>query len=86
MDFVNNWLLMSSPVSPALILATYLMFVLKIGPSYMKDRKPFQLQHVLAFYNAIQVILSSFLIYAVCTYVHTFRIVQAQFVLCEKNI
>ncbi|XP_075971071.1 very long chain fatty acid elongase 7-like [Anticarsia gemmatalis] len=64
MEFVNSWWLMSSPMSPAIILATYLMFVLKIGPDYMRERKPYKLQSIIAVYNVIQVFLSIFLVYA----------------------
>ncbi|KAJ8732480.1 hypothetical protein PYW07_015079 [Mythimna separata] len=62
-DFVNTWYLMGSPLPVTLILASYLLFVLKIGPALMKNREPLKLQNVIQFYNAIQVVVSCFLLY-----------------------
>ncbi|XP_047103938.1 elongation of very long chain fatty acids protein 7 [Schistocerca piceifrons] len=58
---VDQWLLMDSPVPLLLILGFYLYFVLKLGPALMAHRKPFELQKVLIFYNAYQVVFSVWL-------------------------
>lgn len=48
------------------VLSAYLYFVLKWGPSYMKNRKPFELRTVMLIYNAIQVIYNIILASMVC--------------------
>lgn len=63
MESINSWLLMSTPMSPALLLTTYLMIILKVGPNYMKDRKPYQLQNIITTYNIFQVFVSIYLVY-----------------------
>ncbi|XP_067008036.1 very long chain fatty acid elongase AAEL008004 [Anabrus simplex] len=55
---VDSWLFMSSPLPLLTILAFYLYFVLKLGPSIMASRKPYNLQRVLIAYNFYQVIFS----------------------------
>lgn len=45
------------------ILVSYLYFCLYAGPRFMKDRKPFQLRNTLIVYNAIQVLVSIYLVY-----------------------
>ncbi|XP_047020480.1 elongation of very long chain fatty acids protein 7-like isoform X1 [Helicoverpa zea] len=62
-DFVNSWLFMSSPVPVVSILVVYLLFVLKLGPSFMKDRQAYKLQTLIPIYNAVQVGISAFLLY-----------------------
>ncbi|KAF9802537.1 hypothetical protein SFRURICE_013724 [Spodoptera frugiperda] len=60
-DFVDTWFLMGSPIAVAIILTSYLLFVLKIGPAFMMKRAPYQLSNVLLLYNAVQVGVSCFL-------------------------
>ncbi|XP_036323652.1 elongation of very long chain fatty acids protein 7 isoform X2 [Rhagoletis pomonella] len=57
-ETVDGWFLMSSPGPVASIVALYLLFVLKIGPAYMRDRKPYDLKKVMVVYNAFQVVFS----------------------------
>lgn len=45
------------------ILVSYLYFCLYAGPRFMKDRKPLQLRKTLIVYNAIQVVVSIYLVY-----------------------
>ncbi|CAH2074986.1 unnamed protein product, partial [Iphiclides podalirius] len=63
---VEKWFLMSSPLPVLTILISYLVFVLKTGPDYMKKKKPFNLNGVLVFYNALQVIFSIVLFHMGC--------------------
>lgn len=51
----HSFLLLKSPISVVMILATYLLFVQKIGPHLMSNRKPYQLRSVLLAYNLLQV-------------------------------
>ncbi|XP_037874916.1 elongation of very long chain fatty acids protein 4 [Bombyx mori] len=50
-------------VSPVLtVLAIYLIFVIKIGPAYMRKREAYKLTFVLLAYNAVQVAISGYLV------------------------
>ncbi|CAH0407548.1 unnamed protein product [Chilo suppressalis] len=53
--------LMQSPGPVLMILAGYLLIILKIGPAFMRKREAFKLTKTLAFYNALQVVLSAYL-------------------------
>jgi hypothetical protein len=57
----NDWPLIKSPVPGLTIIATYLYFCLNIGPKYMANRKPFQMQNTLIIYNFIQVLVSLYI-------------------------
>lgn len=48
---------MGSPLPLIAISSAYLMFVLKIGPSLMENRKPFNITNITRLYNVLQVIL-----------------------------
>lgn len=41
-----------------MILASYLLFVQRIGPQFMSNRKPYQLRSILICYNLLQVIFN----------------------------
>lgn len=45
-----------------IVTAAYLLFVLKIGPALMKDRKPLNLRNVLIVYNLLQVVASMYIV------------------------
>ncbi|CAF4754620.1 unnamed protein product [Pieris macdunnoughi] len=55
--------LMRTPGPILMILAAYLLFVLKIGPALMTKREPYKLTAVLVLYNFFQVVLSAFMVY-----------------------
>ncbi|CAH4008686.1 unnamed protein product [Pieris brassicae] len=55
--------LMETPGPILMILAAYLLFVLKIGPALMTKREPYKLTTVLLLYNFLQVVLSAFMVY-----------------------
>ena len=57
----DTWLFMQSPIPVVLTLALYLYFVLNLGPKLMKNRQAFELKNALIFYNAYQVLFSSWL-------------------------
>ncbi|XP_041976247.1 elongation of very long chain fatty acids protein-like isoform X2 [Aricia agestis] len=54
--------LMATPGPVLIILAVYLLFVLKVGPALMTKREPFKLTGVLLLYNTIQVVLSMYMV------------------------
>lgn len=51
----HMFLLLRSPMTVVMILAIYLLFVQKIGPQFMSNRKPYQLRSILLGYNLLQV-------------------------------
>ncbi|XP_047516038.1 uncharacterized protein LOC125056792 isoform X2 [Pieris napi] len=55
---INEWFLMGSPAPVLLIMATYWMFVIKVGPSVMSKRSPLTLRNIMAAYNFAQIILA----------------------------
>lgn len=54
---------MENPLATLGMVLTYLSWVMVIGPIYMRDRKPLQLRNTLIYYNAAQVLLSSYMFY-----------------------
>lgn len=56
---------MENPLPTLGMVATYLAWVLVIGPIYMRDRKPMNLKTTLIVYNACQVLLSAYMFYEV---------------------
>lgn len=61
----SKWLLMGSPGPLLTILATYWYFCISAGPRYMKDRKPYDLKRIIQIYNAVQIVLSVYLVWEV---------------------
>lgn len=57
--------MMGSPFPLAAFIAAYLLVVLKIGPEFMKNRKPFSLKYVIAAYNIFQISASSAIVIGV---------------------
>ncbi|XP_013784582.2 elongation of very long chain fatty acids protein AAEL008004-like [Limulus polyphemus] len=56
----NGWPLLGSPFPMLTIIASYVYFVKVLGPVWMKNRKPFQIENIIIAYNVVQVILSGF--------------------------
>ncbi|XP_076352644.1 uncharacterized protein LOC143248093 [Tachypleus tridentatus] len=56
----NGWPLLGSPFPMLTIIASYVYIVKVLGPMWMKNRKPFQIENVIIMYNVAQVILSGF--------------------------
>lgn len=52
---------MKTPTSVLIILTIYLMFVLKLGPKFMENRKAFELKSLLIVFNASLVVFSLWL-------------------------
>lgn len=53
---VRDMLFMSNPFKVIGILAIYLCFILKWGPEFMKNRKPFNINKLIIVYNIIQIV------------------------------
>lgn len=62
-----NWPLMGSPVSLLIIVASYLYFVCKCGPEYMREKKPYNLKFVITVYNIGQVIACAYIFHGILT-------------------
>ena len=56
---------MSSPWPTMIICSVYIYFVKFLGPRLMKDRPAFELKGPIIVYNALQVIVSTYLVYGV---------------------
>ncbi|XP_063924152.1 very long chain fatty acid elongase AAEL008004-like [Zophobas morio] len=54
-----NRFLMKSPLQVISIVALYLTLIFKIGPIFMKNRKPFSLRTTIIAYNVIQIVLNA---------------------------
>ncbi|KAJ2947127.1 hypothetical protein O0L34_g16479 [Tuta absoluta] len=61
-DEVDELPLMSTPGPMLTILALYLLFVLKVGPDFMRKREGYKLNTVLLLYNGAQVVYSVYLV------------------------
>lgn len=59
---VTHWFLMSSPIPTIVMVILYIAFVKVIGPSWMTDRKPFDLRLPMFAYNMGLVITNTYLI------------------------
>lgn len=62
-----DWPLMGSPVPILTIIFSYIYFVKVFGPNWMKNKKPYQIESVIAAYNAVMVVLSAFFFFMVNT-------------------
>lgn len=58
---------MNNPLPTLMLVAAYLSWVLVIGPLYMRDRKPMNINRTIIVYNAFQVSLSAYMFYEVST-------------------
>lgn len=62
-DKAMEWFMaMASPKPLLMTIAIYLLFVIKIGPLYMRDRKPMELKNFIRAYNVFQVIACSYFV------------------------
>lgn len=56
-DVVDSWGFSNNPMLIFGILGTYWMFVYKIGPCWMRDRKPYDPKRLIMVYNVVQVLV-----------------------------
>ena len=61
---VRDWFLMDSPALTYCLVLAYL-FLVYVGPHFMKDREPVYLKPVLILYNFSLVILSAYMCFEV---------------------
>jgi len=53
-----NHILPGGPSQLLTIIGLYLLFVLKVGPQWMRHRKPFEIKPIIKYYNLINVVLN----------------------------
>lgn len=58
----NGLPFIGSPVIIPSIILLYLYFVLKYGPEFMKDRKPYDLKTFMKYYNVFQIIANTYVV------------------------
>lgn len=61
-----DWPLAGTPVTPIIILISYLYFIYRRGPQFMEHRKPYKLRAVMLIYNGLQVIANALIVVYVC--------------------
>uniref|UniRef100_A0A1I8P0A4 Elongation of very long chain fatty acids protein n=2 Tax=Stomoxys calcitrans TaxID=35570 RepID=A0A1I8P0A4_STOCA len=49
-------------------LSVYMLVVLKLGPQFMKNRKPYNVDHIMRLYNVMQIFLNLFAFYEMTRY------------------
>nr|XP_022906061.1 elongation of very long chain fatty acids protein 7-like [Onthophagus taurus] len=59
---IDGYVFMDNPIYIILVLAGYLYFVLDFGPKWMKNRPAFNIDKLLIFYNAIQVVYCAYIV------------------------
>uniref|UniRef100_A0A1A9ZAM9 Elongation of very long chain fatty acids protein n=1 Tax=Glossina pallidipes TaxID=7398 RepID=A0A1A9ZAM9_GLOPL len=58
---VHDWFFISSPLKPTILILAYMLIAVRIGPSLMKNRAPYNLKSTLRVYNIFQMIYNSYL-------------------------
>lgn len=64
-DFIDDWVLVRTPYPVAIVLTTYLLVVFKVGPYFMRHRKPLELQNTMRIYNVFQMLINAYQFYSV---------------------
>lgn len=59
---------MDGPGPTFALVFAYVLFVKKIGPAWMMDKKPFELRYPMFLYNAVLVLTNFYLILEVSTH------------------
>ncbi|XP_017766142.1 PREDICTED: elongation of very long chain fatty acids protein 7-like isoform X3 [Eufriesea mexicana] len=55
----KDLMIIKTPIPLIVLSIIYLYFVLKAGPNYMKDRKPYSLARFIQLYNIFQIMLQN---------------------------
>jgi len=64
----RDWPLLSNPIPVTVLTLAWLVFVLKLGPAMMRNRKPFTLRGFIFSINVLQVVLNAYVTYEVLFY------------------
>lgn len=83
-DEVDSWVLSNNPALIFGVLGTYWMFVYKVGPTFMRDRKPYDPKRLIMAYNVVQVVVCLGMVLWVSVYANRYRF-NTVVVLCGLN-
>jgi GNS1/SUR4 family len=61
----RDWPLLSNPIPVTIFTLAWLVFVLKLGPAMMRNRKPFSFRGFIFIINVLQVVLNAYVTYEV---------------------
>nr|XP_021181984.2 elongation of very long chain fatty acids protein 7 [Helicoverpa armigera] len=75
---IPTWTLQETITGLAVVLALYLSVVIKILPTHMKNREPYQLKNIMLAYNAFQVAFSVYLVFIYLRYIYRFNIITTR--------
>ncbi|XP_063915667.1 very long chain fatty acid elongase 4-like [Zophobas morio] len=56
---ICQFTLLQTPLHPLILIVSYLLFVLKLGPIWMKNRQQFEMKKVLMLYNTSQIFFNA---------------------------
>ncbi|CAG4936671.1 unnamed protein product [Colias eurytheme] len=64
----KTWFLVAKPYQGLCILGIYLLFVLKIGPNWMKNRPPYNVEKFMIIHNLVQVLACGYVFIEMIVY------------------
>ncbi|XP_004933775.2 elongation of very long chain fatty acids protein 4 isoform X1 [Bombyx mori] len=79
---IQTWSLSETIFGLAIVLSVYLALVVKILPSFMKQREPYKLKSLLLFYNCFQVAFSAYLVFIYSRYILSYGVITKR---CPKG-
>lgn len=77
---------MGSPLPVIGIVAAYLLFVVKLGPEFMKDRKPLNIKPIMTCYNLYQAMFNFYIVVQVRIIIFTYGILHSFHLRCKTNV
>lgn len=66
-EVVDKWFLMDNIYPVLALVIAYLVFVLKVGPKFMENRKPLNIKGIILAYNFFQMMNNGWIVYLVST-------------------
>nr|XP_018901840.1 PREDICTED: elongation of very long chain fatty acids protein AAEL008004-like [Bemisia tabaci] len=66
-EVVDKWFLMDNIYPVLALVIAYLVFVLKVGPKFMENRKPLNIKGIILAYNFFQMINNGWIVYLLFT-------------------
>lgn len=58
---INDLPLLKSYGTLVLIMGLYILFVMKIGPEFMANRKPYNVKRLIQIYNIFQIVMNLYM-------------------------
>ncbi|KAG8256246.1 hypothetical protein J6590_072911 [Homalodisca vitripennis] len=66
---VRGWFLMDSPIPIILLVTSYVAFVKRVGPWWMKGRSAYNVEKVMLLYNMVQMTINAYFVIVALYYV-----------------